>query len=41
MSHEYPVNELCATLDVSPSGYHAWATARPARGRRPMPACCR
>jgi len=28
MSHEYPVNVLCATLAVSASGYHAW-TQRP------------
>ena len=24
MSAEYSVNRLCATLEVSPSGYHAW-----------------
>src|ERR1035437_4125794 len=29
MSAEYPVNVLCATLDVSPSGYHAWAQRTP------------
>jgi transposase InsO family protein len=29
MSDEYPVNVLCATLDVSPSGYHAWAQRTP------------
>lgn len=29
LSHEYPVNRLCATLDVSRSGYHAWATRAP------------
>ncbi len=29
MSHEYPVNVLCATLDVSASGYHAWAHRAP------------
>ena len=29
MSDEYPVNVLCATLDVSPSGYHAWAQRAP------------
>ncbi|MEI6078502.1 MAG: IS3 family transposase [Verrucomicrobiota bacterium] len=28
MRHEYPVNVLCATLEVSASGYHAW-TQRP------------
>jgi transposase InsO family protein len=29
MSDEYPVNVLCATLDVSASGYHAWAHRAP------------
>jgi putative transposase len=31
MSHEYPLNVLCATLDVSPSGYHAWTQRAPSR----------
>jgi transposase InsO family protein len=29
LSPEYPVHVLCATLDVSPSGYHAWAHRAP------------
>ncbi len=29
MSHEYPIHVLCATLDVSASGYHAWARRAP------------
>jgi transposase InsO family protein len=29
MSNEYPVHVLCATLDVSASGYHAWAGRAP------------
>jgi hypothetical protein len=29
MSAEYPINGLCATLAVSPSGYHAWAHRAP------------
>lgn len=29
LSCEYPVNRLCATLDVSRSGYHAWVTRAP------------
>ena len=29
LSHDYPVQVLCATLDVSPSGYHAWAHRAP------------
>jgi transposase InsO family protein len=29
MSDEYPVHVLCATLDVSASGYHAWAGRAP------------
>ena len=31
MSHEYSVNVLCATLAVSASGYHAWASRAPSR----------
>jgi transposase InsO family protein len=31
LRHEYPVQVLCATLDVSPSGYHAWAHRAPSR----------
>ena len=31
MSHEYPVNVLCATLEVSASGYHAWTQRPPSR----------
>jgi putative transposase len=29
MSHEYPINVLCATLGVSASGYHAWTLRAP------------
>ena len=31
MSAEYPINVLCATLSVSPSGYHAWAQRAPSQ----------
>ncbi len=29
MSHDYPIHVLCATLDVSASGYHVWARRAP------------
>ncbi len=29
---DYPRAVLCRTLQVSRSGYHAWATREPARG---------
>ena len=31
MSAEYSVNRLCATLEVSPSGYHAWLRRAPSQ----------
>jgi len=31
MSHEYSVNLLCATLEVSASGYHAWTRRAPSQ----------
>ena len=31
LRHEYPINVLCATLAVSPSGYHAWAHRAPSQ----------
>jgi hypothetical protein len=29
MQPEYPIEQLCQTLGVTHSGYHAWATRRP------------
>ena len=29
MKHEHSIAPLCAALDVSRSGYHAWQTAGP------------
>ena len=31
MSAEYSVNLLCATLEISPSGYHAWLRRAPSQ----------
>ena len=29
MHDQYPIDQLCATLAVTRSGYHAWAARRP------------